>query len=305
MMQLNDLGNVRETMTWIITDNLFIDPSSATSVISVLKTLKAQVDVLEHKTIYFHISDLEKEFLQVSLKSKTVLTDVFLRQTGWRKSKNGWRPSVVPSAAESSVFGKSQASQVRSQQLSQQSLSQGFSSQQPIYSQLSQSSLDEFIPNEQRLISQEREKSAKRMSCMPQINYTREESKLQLSKPSTNYMHKWSVPENKSRIIGLNMLMNSNFAEQARLLKNLNTKLECLRPELKCLFDLSYFLIHVTYNIQNKGREDLKAILEMTFKPMLEELRENKYQENIRDLLSLLRAMPNKLEMSILQLQTD
>ncbi|KAJ8573168.1 hypothetical protein K7X08_009679 [Anisodus acutangulus] len=58
MMQLNELGNVRETMTWIITDNLFIDPSSATSVISVLKTLKAQVDVLEHKTIYFHISDL-------------------------------------------------------------------------------------------------------------------------------------------------------------------------------------------------------------------------------------------------------
>ncbi|KAJ8573167.1 hypothetical protein K7X08_009678 [Anisodus acutangulus] len=110
------------------------------------------------------------------------------------------RPSVVPSAAESSVFGKSQALQVRSQQLSQQSLSQGFSSQQPTYSQLSQSSLDEFIPNEQRLISQEREKSAKRMSCMPQINYTREESKLQLSKPSTNYMHKWSVPENKCQI---------------------------------------------------------------------------------------------------------
>lgn len=56
---------------------------------------------------------------------------------------------MVPSAAESSVFGKSQPSQVRSQQQSQQSFSQGFSSQQAVYSQLSQSSLDDFVPNEQ------------------------------------------------------------------------------------------------------------------------------------------------------------
>uniref|UniRef100_A0A3Q7F5D7 Uncharacterized protein n=1 Tax=Solanum lycopersicum TaxID=4081 RepID=A0A3Q7F5D7_SOLLC len=109
------------------------------------------------------------------------------------------RPSVVPSAAESSVFGKSQPSQVRSQQQSQQSFSQGFSSQQAVYSQLSQSSLDDFVPNEQRLGSQERENSAKRMSCLPHINYTREETQMQLSKPSTNYLRKWSVPESKCK----------------------------------------------------------------------------------------------------------
>lgn len=51
----------------------------------------------------------------------------------------------------------------------------------------------------QRLGSQERENSAKRMSCLPQINYTREESQMQLSKPSGNYMRKWSVPENKCK----------------------------------------------------------------------------------------------------------
>lgn len=61
----------------------------------------------------------------------------------------------------------------------------------------------------------------------------------------------------------------------------------------------------MTCNNQNKGREDLKASMEETFKSMFEELRENKYQENIRDLSSLVRAMPNKLEMCILQLQTD
>ncbi|KAK4371924.1 hypothetical protein RND71_007308 [Anisodus tanguticus] len=217
------------------------------------------------------------------------------------------RTSVVPSAAESSVFGKSQASQVRSQQQSQQSLSQGFSSQQAIYSQLSQSSLDEFIPNEQRLGSQERENSAKRMSCMPQINYTREESKLQLSKPLTNYMRKWSVPENKCQIteelehkIGMvetslsrqGMILDSiqgDIMQVNRGTKEILMEMESLRPKLVSHDEL--------LQLMNKGREDLKASLEMTFKPMFEELRENNYQENIRDLLSLLRAMPNKLEM--------
>ncbi|XP_059312638.1 putative recombination initiation defects 3 [Lycium ferocissimum] len=225
------------------------------------------------------------------------------------------RPSVVPSAAESSVFGKSQTSQIRSQQQSQQSLSQGFSSQQAIYSQLSQSSLDEFIPNEQRLCSQERENSAKRMSCMPQINYTREESKLQLSKPSTNYMRKWSGLENKCQIteelehkIGMvetslsrqGMILDSiqsDIMQVNRGTKEILMEMESLRPKLVSHDELLQLL--------NKGREDLKASLEGTFKSMFEELRESKYPENIRDLLSLLRAMPNKIDMSILQLQTD
>lgn len=51
----------------------------------------------------------------------------------------------------------------------------------------------------QRLGSQERENSAKRMSCLPHINYTREETQMQLSKPSTNYLRKWSVPESKCK----------------------------------------------------------------------------------------------------------
>ncbi|MCE0480528.1 hypothetical protein HAX54_037469 [Datura stramonium] len=93
-MQLNELGDVHGVMTWIITDNLFIAPSSAANMITVLKTSKAQIDPLQHKTIDFQISDLEQELLQVSLKSETVLTDLFLRQTGWRKTKNGEKCSV-------------------------------------------------------------------------------------------------------------------------------------------------------------------------------------------------------------------
>ncbi|MCD9645521.1 hypothetical protein HAX54_034517 [Datura stramonium] len=74
-------------------------------------------------------------------------------------------------------------------------------------------------------------------------------------------------------------------------------EMESLRPKLVSHDEL--------LQLMNKGREDLKASLEGTFKSMYEELRENNYQENIKDLLSLLRAMPNKLEMCILQLQTD
>ncbi|MCD9642717.1 hypothetical protein HAX54_029625 [Datura stramonium] len=225
------------------------------------------------------------------------------------------RPSVVPSAAESSIFGKSQASQVRSQQQSQQSFSQGFSSQQAIYSQLSQSSLDDFVPNEQRLGSQERENLSKRMSCLPHNNHTREESQLQLSKPSTNYMRKWSVPENKYQIteelehkLGMietslsrqGMILDSiqsDIMQVNRGTKEILMEMESLRPKLVSHDEL--------LQLMNKGREDLKASLEGTFKSMYEELRENNYQENIKDLLSLLRAMPNKLEMCILQLQTD
>uniref|UniRef100_M0ZGU5 Uncharacterized protein n=1 Tax=Solanum tuberosum TaxID=4113 RepID=M0ZGU5_SOLTU len=159
------------------------------------------------------------------------------------------RPSVVPSAAESSVFGKSQPSQVRSQQQSQQSFSQGFSSQQAIYSQLSQSSLDDFVPNEQRLGSQERENSAKRMSCLPHINYTREETQMQLSKPSTNYLRKWSVPESKYQIEELEHkigMVETSLSRQGMILDSIQSdimqvnrgtkeilmEMESLRPKL-------------------------------------------------------------------------
>ncbi|KAF3646342.1 putative anion transporter 2, chloroplastic-like [Capsicum annuum] len=210
------------------------------------------------------------------------------------------RPSVVPSAAESSVFGKGQASQVRSQQQSQQSFSQGFSSQQMTYSQPSQSSLDEFVTHEHRLGSQERENSAKRLSSLPHINYTREENQLQLSKPSANYIRKWSVPENKYQIteeldhkIGMvetslsrqGMILDSiqsDIMQVNRGTKEILMEMESLRPKIVSHDEL--------LQLMNKGMEDLKASLEGTIKSMFEELRENTYQEDIRDLLSLIIA---------------
>ncbi|KAA8516057.1 hypothetical protein F0562_019236 [Nyssa sinensis] len=60
------------------------------------------------------------------------------------------RSNTVPTGPESSVFGKSQTSLLRSQP-SQQSFSQVVSSQRGIFSQFSQNSLEEIVTNDQVL----------------------------------------------------------------------------------------------------------------------------------------------------------
>ncbi|CAK7348880.1 unnamed protein product [Dovyalis caffra] len=113
--------------------------------------------------------------------------------------------SVLPpqSRRSSSIpVGPQQASQRRSQQ-SQQSFSQGFSSQHGMFSQISQTSLDEALINDQRFSSQERENSVKKPSCLPVISYKREESQLPVSRSSSNLVRKWSaapVPDHKCQI---------------------------------------------------------------------------------------------------------
>ncbi|KAL9385437.1 hypothetical protein Peur_022447 [Populus x canadensis] len=113
--------------------------------------------------------------------------------------------SVLPpqSRRSSSIpVGPQQASQLRSQQ-SQQSFSQGFSSQHGIFSQISQTSLDEALTIDQRFSSQEQENSVKKPSCLPVISYKREENQLPVSRSSSNLVRKWSaarVPDHKCRI---------------------------------------------------------------------------------------------------------
>ncbi|KAI4303374.1 hypothetical protein MLD38_039014 [Melastoma candidum] len=86
-----------------------------------------------------------------------------------------------------------QLSQIQSQQHSQHSFSQGFSSQQGIFSQLSQSqnSLDDGLMNDQRFGSQERESTARKNSSMPPMSHSKDENNLPISRYSTNCMRKW------------------------------------------------------------------------------------------------------------------
>nr|GLL25252.1 protein PAIR1 [Ipomoea trifida] len=221
------------------------------------------------------------------------------------------RTSVGPSGTESSVFGKSQASQLRSQQ----SFSQGFSSQLGIFSQLSQNSPDEIVTNEQRLGSQERENSAKKTSFFPPINCDREESQMQLSRTPTNLMHKWSIPEYKSQMsqelehrIGvmetslsrLGMILDSyqnDIMQVNRGTKEILLELESLRQKFVVHDELLHAMI--------KGQEDLKGSLDGTFKSMSEELKKNVCQEDFREMSSVISALPGKFETFIVKLQND
>nr|GMC80214.1 protein PAIR1 [Ipomoea batatas] len=221
------------------------------------------------------------------------------------------RTSVGPSGTESSVFGKSQASQLRSQQ----SFSQGFSSQLGIFSQLSQNSPDEIVTNEQRLGSQERENSAKKTSFFPPINCDREESQMQLSRTPTNLMHKWSIPEYKSQMsqelehrIGvmetslsrLGMILDSyqnDIMQVNRGTKEILLELESLRQKFVFHDELLHAMI--------KGQEDLKGSLDGTFKSMSEELKKNVCQEDFREMSSVISALPGKFETFIVKLQND
>ncbi|XP_022757359.1 protein PAIR1-like isoform X10 [Durio zibethinus] len=109
--------------------------------------------------------------------------------------------SVLPPHTRRSSLAPSgpQPSQLRSQ-LSQQSFSQGISSQHALFSQISQNSLDEVVTTDQRFCSQERENTGKKLSCLPSTNFTREDSQMPISRPSTNLIRKWnsaSAPEHR------------------------------------------------------------------------------------------------------------
>ncbi|KAJ9563389.1 hypothetical protein OSB04_008549 [Centaurea solstitialis] len=116
----------------------------------------------------------------------------------------------------SSTFRRSQAPS-QQQQRSQQSLSQGLSSQHhAIFSQFSQNSQDETLTNDQLVVSQERESSLKRFSSLPPVNHTRGESQLPLSRSSTGLIRKWgsAISEQRCKFSELyNLAMDSKHSQ--------------------------------------------------------------------------------------------
>ncbi|XP_022865661.1 protein PAIR1 [Olea europaea var. sylvestris] len=229
------------------------------------------------------------------------------------------RSSAGQSGPESSsIFGKSQAPlQLRShqQQLhqSQQSFSQGISSQHGVFSQFSQNSQEEALTNELRLVSQERENSVKRNSILPPTNCTREDSQMQISRSSSNLMRKWSVPEYKCQTsediehrIGMvetslsrfGMILESVQSDIVKVNKDtkeiaLNT--ESIRQKLIVHDDL--------LQLMNKGQEDIKASVDGGFKYLSDQLKQNINQENFKDIFSVISALSEKFDTQIMKLQ--
>ncbi|KAH9731948.1 putative recombination initiation defects 3 [Citrus sinensis] len=230
--------------------------------------------------------------------------------------------SVLPPHARRS-FGP-QPSQLRSQpSQSQQSFSQGPSSQLGMFSQLSQSSLDEVLTNEQRVSSQERENTVKKFSCLPPGSYTREDSQTPI-RCSTNVVRKWnpaSAPDQRCQVseelerrlglmetslnrIGINLdSVQSDIMQVNRGSKEILLEVEGISQKL-IVQDTSLQLM-LRYCHQNKGQEDIKTGLDGGLKSLSDQLGKDIYEDKFKEIFLELSSLPKKIEASLLKLQNE
>lgn len=227
------------------------------------------------------------------------------------------RPNTVPNRQVMSGSGRSQPSQRRSQQ-SQQSFSQGLSSQHGMLSQISQNSFDEIMANDQKIGSQEREISTKRLSCLAPLSHTRVESQLPIPRSSANLKYKWNstaVPDYRSQIseelehrIGMMETSLSKFAmildsvqgdimQVNKGTKEVSLETESIRQKLST-FDNSLQLL-------NKGQEEIKANLENGLKSISDKLSKDPFQDKVQETHSKLSALPERIEAFLLHFQND
>ncbi|KAF3441500.1 hypothetical protein FNV43_RR15414 [Rhamnella rubrinervis] len=227
--------------------------------------------------------------------------------------------SVLPPPARrsNSVSNGPHASQFRSQS-SQQSLSQGFSSQHGMFSQFSQSSVDEALINDQRVCSQERENPVKRISSLPPISHTREESQMPMSRSSANLMRKWnsvSLPDHRCQhneelehrigmmetsLNKIGMILESVQSDVMQVnkgTKEVSMETEGIRQKL--------VVQDSSLQLMNKRHDDIKAIFDGGFKSMSEQVRKDTYQDKLQEILLVLSAIPEKLETAVLKSQTE
>ncbi|KAL5132827.1 Protein PAIR1 [Glycine soja] len=163
-------------------------------------------------------------------------------------------------------------------QPSQQSLSQGISSQHGLLSHFSQNSLDEAVTtNDQRVGSQEHENSLRRMSSFSRPTYSREESQAPNSRSSSNLMLKWHSADHKSQLseglehrIGImetslgrfTMILDSVQSDVMQVnkgTKEITLEVECIRQKLIAQdnsLQLMY-LQEISCNLKSVNQKDL------------------------------------------------
>ncbi|KAH0970630.1 hypothetical protein GBA52_022786 [Prunus armeniaca] len=192
---------------------------------------------------------------------------------------------------------------------SEQSFSQGFSSQHGMFSQLSQNSLSDVLTNDQRFGSQERENSVKKIACLPPISHAREESQMQISRSSTNFMRKWSsasgsdhrcqTGEDFEHRIGMmetslnkfGMILDSVQSDVMQVnkgMKEVSMEMEAMRQKLTAQDN--------SLQLMSKGQEDFKASLDGGIKSMSEQLSKNTYQDKLQEMFLVHSALPEKIE---------
>ncbi|KAM1019394.1 hypothetical protein ACFX13_041480 [Malus domestica] len=208
------------------------------------------------------------------------------------------RPNAVPNG---------QASQFRSQP-SDQSYSQGLSSQHNMFSQLSQNSQCDVLTNDQRFGSQERANSAKKVAYLPLSSHARDESQVQISRSSTNLMRKWSSAsvldhqclnseEFEHRIGVMETSLNkfgmildsvqSDVMQVNKGMKDVSMEMEVVRQKLMAQDHLLQLMI--------KGQEDFKTSLDGGIKSISEEVSKITYQDKLQEISLALSALPEKI----------
>ncbi|KAI8572057.1 hypothetical protein RHMOL_Rhmol01G0168900 [Rhododendron molle] len=224
------------------------------------------------------------------------------------------RSSIGPSGpGSSSVFGRSQGSQLRSQ-LSQQ----GVSSQHGMFSQLSQNSLDEIVTNDQRISSQERENPVKKLSCLPPISYSLEESQMQVSRSSSNLMHKWnssSVLDHRSQTSGelerrigmmetslnrFGMIMDSVQSDIMQVNKGTKEPLmevEDIRQKLIANGNL--------LQVMANGLEDIKTNLAGGIKSLSDQVNQDTDGEKLKEISSFILTLPDQIDVYLQKMQSE
>ncbi|CAJ2662724.1 unnamed protein product [Trifolium pratense] len=225
-------------------------------------------------------------------------------------------PPHIYSRKTNNVSNGLQASQQHRSQPSQQSFSQGLSSQQGILSHFSQSSLDEAVTaNDQRFGSQEHENSSRRFSSLPRITYSKDESQPRNSRSSSNMLVKWNSADNKNQLseglenrIGIMETTLSRFAmimdsvqsdvmQVNKGTKELSLEMEYIRQKLIAQDN--------SLQLMMKGQEEIKASINESLKSLSEQMSHITNIEKLQEVYMLVSAMPQQIEGSLRNYQNE
>ncbi|XAR63053.1 hypothetical protein NMG60_11022856 [Bertholletia excelsa] len=225
------------------------------------------------------------------------------------------RSSTVPNGLDSSVFAKIQASQIRSHsQPSQQSFSQGVSSQHGTFSQLSLNSLEEIVTNDQ-IGSQERENSVKKTHCLPPVSNTREESQMQISRSSTNLMRKWNsttvtgqIHEELERRVGV---MGTSLNRFGMILDSIQSDIMQVNKGTKeVLMEMEAIRQKMIANdgslrLMSKEQDEVKRDVVTILKSISDQGSQELWKEKLKEFSLLISALPEQIDARFKNLKSE
>nr|KYP77082.1 Protein PAIR1 [Cajanus cajan] len=225
-------------------------------------------------------------------------------------------PLVYPRKGNNVSSGLQVSHSQHRSQPSQQSLSQGLSSQHGILSHFSQNSLDEAVTtNDQRIGSQEHENSLRRLSSLPRATYSREESQQPNSRSSSNLMIKWNSAEHKSQLSeGLEHrigIMETTLSRFAMILDSVQSDVMQVNKGTKeIILEMEFIrqkLIAQDNSLQlmTKGQEEIKAIIDGSLKSLSEQMSHVSKKEKLQEVCLAVSALPQLIEASQQNVQND